>query len=130
MAKGLDGFLEERVETLYVSEEYKAFLLTGQPNGKGRNAYIYVKPFNAYTNEAMLDATKSAAKPLDADSRITISSDTQSILVRDGYTGTQSEFPIHRLDKEVRERLAAGTEKIWDKYAKSAATPLARKFTI
>lgn len=128
MAIRSDGFLEERVESLYVAPEYNLFLLTGQPLGNSRRAYISAKPFNALTPDK-LEAFNAAAQPLDAGSRITISPIGASLQIRDGFTGTTSSFPISALDSEVQRRLSAASEARWDKFAAPAATKPAPKRT-
>lgn len=122
MAIGPDGYIEERTETLYVSEEYKIFLLTGQSNGQGtRRAFIAARPFHTLDDDAIA-AMKAQARPLDAASRITISINQESLYLRDGFTGTTSPFPLSELDQDVRERLRYGigqdAQSAWNKYAK------------
>ncbi|MBU6475250.1 MAG: hypothetical protein KGQ70_04730 [Alphaproteobacteria bacterium] len=45
------------------------------------------------------------AKTLDANSRIRISHDVNSLRVYDECTGTTSFFPVNELDDDVRVRL-------------------------
>jgi len=121
MAIGPDGFLDGRIETLYVSDEYKVFLLTGQSNGSWRNAYVGVRPFNSL-NEAQLESAKANAQQIDKGARLTLSSDQSSLKVYDGFTGTTSSFPLSDLDADVKARLQykspakSGLGNAWDKY--------------
>lgn len=141
MAIGPDGFIEQRIETLYVSEEYKMFLLTGQKNGGSwRKAYISARPFHTLDDDT-LEAMKAQAKPLDKNSSIEISANQESLNIRDAVTGTNSLFPISELDEEIRQRLRytgspqPDVSSAWDKYAKKpeavAAAPKKNKaFTL
>ncbi len=116
-----DGHIYERIETMYVAEEYKVFLLTGQSQG-GRRAFIAAKPFGSIDVDTLADLM-TKAKPLDADSRIRLSADQQSLRMYDGFTGTISNFPLAELDADVRGKLMTGAGNVstpdpWGKYTK------------
>ena len=124
-----DGSIYERVETLYVSDDYKAFLLTGQTNGGSRRGFVSVKPFNQL-EEAQLAAMKEQAKPITPDARLTISTVGSNISIYDGYTGTDSTYAVALLDADVQQRIGNQQNSAWEKYGarKPAAAPVRNKF--
>jgi len=89
-----NGYLYERVETLYVSEEHKLFLKTGQAQAAdGRRAYVSITRFeelDAPARESML----REAKPLDDSARLTISTVEGKTVIHDGFTGTNAVFTL------------------------------------
>ncbi|MDE1151820.1 MAG: hypothetical protein PW788_04705 [Micavibrio sp.] len=115
------GFIESRVERLYVSDEYKVFLLTGQANGSYRKGYVGVRPFGSLGAD-QLEKLKSQAAPVDKDSRLSLSSDQANLKVYDGFTGTTSSFPLSELDADIKARLLykapgkSGFTDAWEKY--------------
>lgn len=116
MAKDINGFLIERVESIYVSDEYKVFLLTGQAQVPGgRRAFISVKPFNEMTPEKV-DALKQHYAQPAAEGRLTLSANGTNLLIYDGFTGTQSSYDIAKLDEDVKARLQVAAEQPWQKY--------------
>ncbi len=94
MVMGADGFLHERIETLYASQEHQLFLLTGQEKTSGgRRAYVSVTRFDeldGMEREYMLQK----AKPLDDAARLTISTADGKTVVHDGFTGTNAVFTL------------------------------------
>ena len=117
MAKNPDGFIEERIEQLYVCDQYKLFFLTGQAQGAGRRAYISVKPFHTVSDEAREEIMKSATRWTAQESRVTISADPEKLSFRDGCTGTVSTLPVGELDDEVQQRLRCNITDPFQKYA-------------
>ncbi len=89
-----DGYLYERIETLYVSPEHKLFLKTGQAQAAdGRRAYVSITRFDeldAVQRQSMLEK----AKPLDDTARLTISTVEGRAVVHDGFTGTNAVFSL------------------------------------
>lgn len=89
-----DGYLYERIETLYVSPDHKLFLTTGQSQAPGgRRAYVSITRFeelDAMQRQSMLEK----AKPLDDSARLTISTVDGRTVVRDGFTGTNAVFSL------------------------------------
>lgn len=89
-----DGFLHERIETLYVSPDHKLFLKTGQQQTPGgRRAFVSITRFDeldALERQSMLQQ----AKPLDNDARLTISTVDGKTVVYDGFTGTNAVFTL------------------------------------
>lgn len=123
MKIGPNGYLDECVETLYVSEDYKLFLLTGQPMQGARRAYISAKPFNAFDPKT-LARMKEQAEPLPKDNkrRISITQAGTNLTLRDGLTGTVTNFPVGSLDDDVKEKLGVTPRRTggepggWGKY--------------
>lgn len=89
-----DGFLHERVETLYASPDHQLFLRTGQEQtAGGRRAFVSITRFDeldAVTRESML----REAKPLDDAARLTITTVDGKTVVYDGFTGTNAVFTL------------------------------------
>jgi hypothetical protein len=111
-----DGHIYERVESLYVSDKYKIFLLTGQPLTEGgRMAFITARPFNSL-DAAGIEALRAQAMPLDDKSAITIKSDAVALSFYDQCTGTSSTFPISQLDDDVRASLSRTANSAWDRF--------------
>ncbi len=123
MTIGPNGYLDECIETLYVSNDHKLFLLTGQPMQGTRRAYISAKPFNAFDPQT-LARMKEQAEPLDQNGgrKISITQAGTNLTLRDGMTGTVTNFPVGSLDDDVKEKLgvAAGRNGAepggWGKY--------------
>jgi hypothetical protein len=133
-----------RSEELYVSEEYKIFMIAGTPDSFTRDPnHISVRPFHSLppaTAEAMHKLAKpwTAATSKECDISIRVDDELNLELV-DGYTQVKSKFPLSELDEDVREDLlykirlrkfgahGAGTEEVdpWAKYV-SAADALPR----
>ena len=114
------GSMDERIEQLYVSPEYKVFLLTGQPGSgfeSGRRAYISIKPFNTITDASTLFNMTAQAKPLDMNSCITLENGWESLTAHDQLTCTNSSIPISELDPIIQERLRSTTADPFAKYA-------------
>jgi hypothetical protein len=95
-----------REEELYVSEEYKIFMIAGTPDGFTHDKnHISVRPFNAMP-AGTIEAMRAIAKPWttetqkECDSTLRIA-DLHLELV-DGYSGVTSKFPISELDEDVR----------------------------
>jgi hypothetical protein len=89
-----DGFLHERIETLYVSPDHQLFLKTGQTQTPGgRRAFVSITRFDeldAMERQSMLQQ----AKPLDDSARLTISTVEGRTVVYDGFTGTNAVFSL------------------------------------
>lgn len=117
MAIGLDGFIEERVEKLFVSEDYKLFFLTGQKNDQSwRRAYITVKPFHALDAEAIEQMKAVATRADDKDAGVQISLGQGNLAFYDKFTGTTSRVPWTELDTEIQERLRGNVTDAFAKY--------------
>lgn len=117
----------QRSEKLYVSEDYKVFFLTRQPDTNGsddRNAYISIKPFNVIPAEA-LDQMRSTAEPwsLQTGSQVRIEVRDPLLVFHDDITKTESQIFVGELDLDVRQRLRAGqgAANAWDKLFNAAA---------
>lgn len=124
----------QRIEKLYVADEYKLFFLTKQPGTnagtEGRSAYISVKPFNVIPEEA-LEQMRSSAEPWSPQtgSRVRIEVREPLLVFHDDITGTESQIFVGELDADVRQRLRGGqgAAMAWDKLfnAAAAANPAA-----
>src|SRR5437867_1777667 len=102
----VDGFLNERTESLYVCEEYGIFLLTGQPNATSRRcAYIAAKAFHTIDDGMREEMAKTAEPWTEKGSDIRISSNQGALSFRDNVTGTFSALPWTELDNDVQLRL-------------------------
>ncbi len=87
-----NGFLYERVETLFVSAEHQLFLRTGQAQSPGgRRAYVHITPFDK-TDALSRKSLMVEAIPLHDGARLTISTVDGNTVIHDGYTGTKSVF--------------------------------------
>jgi hypothetical protein len=118
MTIGIDGFLHERIEQLYVCDEYRLFFLTGQPNSTSqRRAFISVRPFHSFDADTLATMKAEALPWTEAESRIQITPLTGTLAFRDGLTGTVTNVPPGELDAEVQRRLgAAAGASPWQKY--------------
>ena len=96
-----NGYLYERVETLYVSAEHKLFLKTGQEQAPGgRRAFVSITRFeelDALARASMLQQ----AKPLDDGARLTISTVDGKTVIHDGFTGTNAVFTLAQCNDAV-----------------------------
>jgi hypothetical protein len=118
MVIGLDGFIEQRTEKLFVSDEYKIFFLTGQSDGGWRRAYITAKAFHTMDDDTR-ERMAATAEPWDATaSRVTITPAQGKLSFYDGCTGTTSTMPLSELDADVQLKLQG---KLGDPFAKYAA---------
>lgn len=122
MVIGIDGFIEQRIEQLYVCDEYKLFFLTGQPNNTGRRAFITAKPFHAIDDEALPRMKAQAIPWTEKDSRVQISAGMGILAFHDTITGTVSNMQWSELDIDVQENLRRGggqpsSPNPWAKYA-------------
>ena len=117
MVIGIDGFIEQRIEKLYVCDEYKLFFLTGQANGTGRRAYIAAKSFHTLDDEQQAEMRKSAERWEPRESRVEISSCQGALAFRDTITGTTSNVPWTELDPEVQQRLRESIGDPFQKYS-------------
>lgn len=125
MVASPNGELYQRVESLYFSEEYKIFLITGQPLAEGgRKAYVAAKAFGEFDKET-LAAMKEAAKPVGNDAALSISRGQGQIVVYDHLTRTDSFVPHSALDADVQKRLAGESNAIWNKFADAAKKQVA-----
>lgn len=115
MVIGVDGFIHQRIESLYVCDEYKLFFLTGQSNGTGRCAYIAVKSFHTM-NEGARDEMRKSAGCVE-DSRVSISANQGVLSFYDRITGTVSNVPWSELDPDVQMRLRGNFTDPFQKYA-------------
>ncbi|MEZ0224212.1 MAG: hypothetical protein ACAH83_06650 [Alphaproteobacteria bacterium] len=129
MAIGIDGFIEERIEQLYVCDEYNLFFLTGQANGTGRRAYITARAFHTLDDEGRDAMASSAVKWTEHGSRVQISAKQGMLSFRDTCTGTTSQVPWTELDPEIQEKLRG---KISDPFAKYAgmSTKTSKPFSV
>lgn len=95
-----------REETLYVSEEYKIFMIAGTPDGftHDRN-HISVRPFNAMP-AGTIEAMRAIAKPWTTETQkecdITLRIGDLHLELVDGYSNVTSKFPVSELDEDVR----------------------------
>jgi hypothetical protein len=117
MAIGADGFIEQRIETLYVCDEYKLFFLTGQANGTGRSAYIAAKAFHAMDDATLEEMRKNAEPWTERGSSVQISPNQGMLAFSDRCTGTVTNVPWAELDEDVQQRLRGKIADPFMKYA-------------
>jgi len=117
MTIGLDGFLDERREQLFISQEYRAFFLTAQRGEQDfRRAFVDVRPFGDFNAQEFATLEKKA-EALTPSAHLNITYNSQTLFTQDGATGTTSSFPVDRLDSEVKSRLLGG---VWSKHTTPA----------
>lgn len=103
MVASPNGELYQRVELLYFSEEYKIFLITGQPLAEGgRKAYVAAKAFGEF-DKGTLAALKEAAKPVGDDAALSISRGQGQLVIYDRLTRTDTFIPNTALDADVQK---------------------------
>jgi hypothetical protein len=130
MAIGIDGFIEQRTEKLFVCDEYKLFFLTGQANGTGRRAYISARSFHTLDDEQQAEMRKNAEPWEPRKSSVEISANQGMLAFRDTVTGTVSNMPWAELDPEVQQRLrGAGNGDPFAKYA-GTSTKTGREISV
>lgn len=104
MSKDECGFLERRVVKLFVDENYKVFLLTGQGGGR----LVDIRPFNSFSAEEVA-SLKAQASPVTPSDRITLSFDLMKLSAHDGFTGRSNSIDANLLDDDVRKKLCAAS---------------------
>jgi hypothetical protein len=98
---------QHRKEELYVSEEYKIFMVAGTIDSFTRDPnHISVRPFRSLP-AGKLDALRAIAKPWTTEMQsacdIEIRATESHLELKDGYSGVTSKFPVSELDDDVRE---------------------------
>jgi hypothetical protein len=124
----------KRTEQLFVSDEYRIFMIAGRPDPFTRDLnHICVRPFHTFPPETV-ERLRAQATPWtekDSAAKITIRVDDAVLELKDCMNGVISCFPISELDEEVRHdilytqrlRVFNGSdnrdEKVdpWQKYA-------------
>lgn len=104
----MTGFMDERVEELFVSSEYNLFVLTGQittPDSLKNG--VAAKPFNTITDPSLMMVLQENAKPIEHASRLTVSFNKAQgcLTVIDTRVGTEINVPLTLLDAEVQQKL-------------------------
>lgn len=130
---------EHRQEQLYISEEYKIFMIAGTPDGFTHDKnHISVRPFHAMP-AGSVEPMRAVAKPWTEETQkaceITIRVADLNLELVDGYSNVISKFPISELDDDVREKVlykirlrkfgaGDGADELdpWKKYLDEAAT--------
>jgi hypothetical protein len=121
MAIRPDGCLEERIEELYVCDEYKVFFLTGQANNTGRKAFISAKAFHMLDDEQQAEMRKNATPWEEDTAWVRISANEGMLAFQDKFTGTISNVPWTELDDDVQQRLRGNNGG--DPFLKYAGSP-------
>lgn len=98
-----------REEALYVSEEYKIFMIAGTPCGFTHDPnQISVRPFHTLP-AGKLEAMRAIAKPWTTETQnecdITLYINEGNLELTDGYSKVKSKFPISELDDDVRAQI-------------------------
>jgi hypothetical protein len=94
-----------REEILYVSEEYKLFILTAQPNSmESARIHLAVKPFHVLDDEAREQMLK-VARPVTEDSDISIRLTRKDVELSDKKTFMNLHVPFAELAPDVQVRL-------------------------
>jgi hypothetical protein len=98
-----------RSEELYISEDYKIFMIAGTIDSFTRDPnHISVRPFRALP-AGKLEAMRAIAKPWTEETQdacdIKIRATESHLELIDGYSGVTSKFPIGELDDDVREKI-------------------------
>lgn len=100
-----EGWIENRVENLYVSEQYQVYLLTGQTGNCGsRRAYVSIMPFTDVCKSVAAAFNKRANPNI---SGLLIAKNGNKIVVKDTVTGTESSYDVV-LDKASYCERASG----------------------
>lgn len=95
----------KRQEELFVSEDYKIFMIAGRPDSFTRdNNHICVRPFKTFPAETV-ERMRAHATPYGPEAKISIRVTDTTLDLTDGMNGVTSKFPISELDEDVREDL-------------------------